>query len=143
MRDEEQDEKHDDQFNADQQHADAHAGLKRNLITGKRLAAETGKGGPRVGECVHANSEPCHATATTDAHYAEHQNDEYLDGIKVLEKPEVEHDNCADERLEDEQEFTLSDEISLAGLVNEFGDLEHRLMDRHVLELVEDHQTKK
>src|SRR5271163_4546683 len=143
MRDEEQDEQHDDQFYADQQHADAHAGLQRNLVTRERLAAKTGKGCPRVGKRVHSNSKPCHSTTSADPYNAEHQDDEHLDGIKVLEKSEVKHNDGADEGLKDEQEFTLGNEVGLAGLVNEFRDLEHRFVDRHVLELVVNHQTKK
>ena len=38
-RNEEQDEEHDQQFHRDQQHADAHAGLQRNVVAGVRLAA--------------------------------------------------------------------------------------------------------
>ena len=107
MRDEEQDEKHDNQFHADQQHADAHAGLQGNLVTRERFAAQTGKGGARIGEGIDANAEPSHATASADSHNAEHQDDENLDGVKVLEKPEVENNDSADEGLKDEQEFTL------------------------------------
>ena len=35
-RNEEQDEEHDQQFDGDQQHADAHAGLQRNVVAGDR-----------------------------------------------------------------------------------------------------------
>ncbi len=37
---EQQDEQHDHQLDADEQHADAHAGLERNRVAGIRLAAE-------------------------------------------------------------------------------------------------------
>ena len=33
-RDEQQDEEHDQQLDADQQHPDAHAGLQRNVVAG-------------------------------------------------------------------------------------------------------------
>ena len=40
-RDEQKNEKHDQQFDRDQQHADAHAGLQRNRIDRIRLAAQS------------------------------------------------------------------------------------------------------
>ena len=46
-RDEQQDEQHQDQLDADQQHADAHAGFQRNFVTRKRLAAQTGESAVR------------------------------------------------------------------------------------------------
>ena len=73
--DEEQNEEHDQQLNADQHHADAHAGFERNLVDRERLAAQSGEGGARVGEGVDADAEPGHAVAAGDADQAEHQND--------------------------------------------------------------------
>ena len=74
-RDEQQDAEHDQQLDGDQHHADAHAGLQRNLVDGIRLAAQAGEGGARVGEGVHADAEPRHAVAAGDSDHAEQQND--------------------------------------------------------------------
>ena len=71
---------HDQQFNADQHHADAHAGLERNGINRVRLAAQSGKRRARVGKRVHANAEPRHAVTAGDSHQAEQQNDDDLGG---------------------------------------------------------------
>src|SRR5262249_49623895 len=57
-RDEEQNAEHDQQLHADQHHADAHAGLQRNVVDRVRLALETGERCARVSEGVDADSEP-------------------------------------------------------------------------------------
>ena len=54
---------------------------------------------------------------------------------EVQQHAEVERDDDADEELEDQQELALLDEVGLAGLVDQLGDLEHRLVDRQVLQL--------
>ena len=59
-RNEQQDEEHDEQLDGDQQHADAHAGLQRNLIAGEGFALEGGEGRARVGEGVDAHAEGRH-----------------------------------------------------------------------------------
>ena len=48
----------------------------------------------------------------------------------------------ADEDLEDQDELALRDEIRLAGLVDQLGDLEHRPMHGQRLELREDHEAE-
>ncbi len=70
-RDEQEDGEHDQQFDRDQQHADAHSGLQRNRHDGVRFAAQSGEGCAGVGEGVDANSEPRHAVAAGDADEAE------------------------------------------------------------------------
>ena len=70
------------------------------------------------------------------------QDDRDLDQREVQQRAEVERDDDADEDLEDQQELALLDEVGLAGLVDELGDLEHRLMDRQVLELRADHEAE-
>ena len=72
-RDEEQDDQHHEQLDADEQHADAHAGLQRDGVAGERLAREAGEGGARIGEGVHPDAEPGHAVAAGDADEAEEQ----------------------------------------------------------------------
>ncbi len=67
---------------------------------------------------------------------------DYLDGLKVLEEPEIEHHDEADEHLEDEDELALCNEVGLAGLVDEFRDLPHGSVHGKVLELPVDDQTE-
>ena len=61
---------------------------------------------------------------------------------EVLQEPEVERDDDADEQLEDQQELALLHEVGLAGLVDQLRDLPHRLVHHHVLELRVDHQAE-
>ena len=75
---EQQDEEHEQQLDADQQHADAHAGLERNRVAGIRLAAQAGERRPRVRERVDADAEPRDAVAAGDADEAEEQDDRDL-----------------------------------------------------------------
>ncbi len=50
------------------------------------------------------------------------------------DQPEVGHHHRADEDLEDEQELALLDQVGLARLVDEVGDVGHRLVNRQVLD---------
>ncbi len=63
--------------------------------------------------------------------------------VHVLEHAEVDHHDGADEELEEKDELALRDEIRLAGLVNELGDVPHRLVHRQVLEPGEDHEAER
>ena len=60
----------------------------------------------------------------------------------MQQEAEVEHHDGADEDLEQEDELALGDEVRLAGLVDQLGDLPHRGVDGQVLELVEDHEAE-
>jgi hypothetical protein len=51
------------------------------------------------------------------------------------EPAEVDEDDRADEDPEDDEELALLDEVGLAGLVDQLGDLTHRLVDRHLPDL--------
>jgi len=51
---------------------------------------------------------------------------------------EVQHDDDADERLENEEELALRDQIGLAGLVDQLGDLAHRRVHGKAPQLRED-----
>ncbi len=62
--------------------------------------------------------------------------------LELLEEPEVEHHDHADEHLEQQDELALRDQVGLAGLVNQLGDLEHRRVHRQVLQLGEDDQPE-
>ena len=70
-RNKKQNAEHDQQLNADQHHANAHAGLERNGINRIRLAAQSGKCRPRIGKRVHPDAEPRHTVAAGDADQAE------------------------------------------------------------------------
>jgi len=60
----------------------------------------------------------------------------------VTEHREVDDHDNADEQLEQQDELSLRDQVRLARLVDQLGDLEHRLVHRHVLELAKDHQAE-
>ena len=59
-----------------------------------------------------------------------------------VEHAEIQHDDDGDEDLEDGDELALRDQVGLAGLVNQLGDLAHRAVHRQVLQLVEDDQAE-
>src|SRR5439155_357844 len=67
---------------------------------------------------------------------------EDAEGVEVLQEAEVDNDDEADEDLEEQDELALGDQVRLAGLVDELGDLSHRLVHGKVLELAEDHQPE-
>ena len=142
-RDEEQDAQHHEELDADEQHADAHAGAQRNRVDGIRHAPKAREGRPRVRERVDADAEPRHAVAAADADQTEEKDDDDLDGLHVLERAEVEHHDDADEHFQEEDELALRDQVGLARLVDQLRDLEHRLMDGQVLELPEDHHAER
>ena len=58
------------------------------------------------------------------------------------ERAEVERDDGADEQPENQQELALLNQVGLARLVDELGDLAHRRMHRHVLQLRVDDQAE-
>ena len=61
---------------------------------------------------------------------------------EVLQHAEVERDDRPNEDLENEDELALRDQIRLAGLVNQLGDLAHRFVDGHALELPVEHEAE-
>ena len=140
----EKNDQHDQEFDADQHHADAHAGFERNLVDGERLAGQGGECGAGVGEGVDANAEPGHAVAAGDADQAEGEDDDDAHGLHVLKHAKVKQDDDGDESPQQQDEFALGDEIGFAGLVDEFGDFAHGAMNRQVLEAhVDDHAEAK
>ena len=56
--------------------------------------------------------------------------------------PVVGRDDDGDEGPQEQDELALRDQIGLAGLVNQLGDLEHRCVDGQVLELCERHEAE-
>jgi hypothetical protein len=63
-------------------------------------------------------------------------------GFGLGARPEVVGDDGSDEEPENHQELALLNQVRLAGLVDQFGDLEHRPVDRHVLQLPVDQQAE-
>ena len=109
-----------------------------------RLAAQSGEGRAGVGEGVDANSEPGHAVAAQDADHAEAQDDgKGNHAVSHRHQPAVVgRDNDRDENPEQCDELALGHQIGLAGLVDQLGDVAHRLMNRHILQLPIDHQAE-
>ena len=136
---EQQDAQHDQQLDADEQHADAHARLERNGVDRVGLAFQAGKGRSRVRERVDADAEPGDAVAAGNADEAEEQDDGDPERPEVQQRAEVERDDRADEQLEQQDELALRDQVRLARLVDQLGHFEHRRVHGQVLELrVED-----
>src|SRR5579863_7496303 len=137
---EEQNKEHDEQFDTDQHHSDAHAGFERNLVNGIGFAGERGKGSARVRESVDANAEPSDAITAGDADEAEGEDDDDACCFHVLEHAEVKQDDDCDKYPKQKDEFSLGDEIGFASLVDQFGDLAHGAMHRQVFEAhIDDH----
>ena len=62
--------------------------------------------------------------------------------LEVLQEAEVDDDDDPDEQLEDRQELALLQQVGLAGLVDQLGDLAHRAVHRQGLQLLVDHQAE-
>src|SRR5437879_4616895 len=108
--DEEQDAEHQEQLDADEQHADAHPSLERDRVQGERLALEGGERSARVRERVDPHPEPGHAVAPADPDEAEEQDDQHLHRLELQQHAEIEDDDDPDERLEDQEELSLCDQ---------------------------------
>ena len=137
-RNEEQNEKHHQQLDADEHHADAHAGFERDVINRIRLAAQAGEGGARVGEGIDANAEPRDAVAAGDADEAEEKNNRQrgADGLirHGSENAEVEDDDDGDEEPEEKEEFALGEEVGFAGFVDQLGNFAHGAMHGQIFQ---------
>ena len=137
---EEQDDEHHQQLDADQHHADAHAGAQRNLENGIGLAAQAGKRRAGVGKGIDANAEPRHAVTAGDSHQAEEEDDRHAEGFIFQQHAEVEQDDRRDEDPEQQQELALRDQVGLAGFPNQLGNLSHGAVHRQVLQAaINDH----
>jgi hypothetical protein len=130
------------ELDGDQHGADRHAGLQRDGVGRVRLAAQRGEGRPAVGEGVDADAEPGDAVAAEDADDREPGDRGDLAGRHLLEGAEVDDDDRADEQPQERDELALGLEVGLAGLVDQLGDLAHRLVHRHVLELPVDRHAE-
>ena len=58
------------------------------------------------------------------------------------QKSEVDDQHQPDEQFQLEDEFQLGDHVGFAGFVNQFADLQHRAMHRHVFQAVVDDQAE-
>ena len=141
-RNEEQDDEHHQELDADEHHADAHAGPDGNLVNGKRLAAQAGKRRAGVRKGVHADAEPRHPVTAGNPDHTEQQDDGYAQGLVFEQHAEVEHDDDGDEDPEQEQEFALLDQVGLAGLPDQLGDLCHGTVDGKVFQAAVNNQSK-
>ncbi len=116
------------------------------MVDRVRLAAQAGEGGARIGEGVDANAEPRDAIAAGDTDEAKGENDGQRDGDGLSgdwrEDAEVEDDNDGDEEPENDEEFALGDEVSLAGFVDQLRDVAHGAMHGQILEAPVDHQAE-
>src|SRR5205085_765997 len=81
-------------------------------------------------------AEPGDPITPPDPDQTENQNDRQGNGDRLIryrrQNAEVKYDHHGNEEPQDQEEFPLSDQIGLAGLINQFGDFAHGAMDRHV-----------
>ena len=132
---EQQDDEHHQQLEADQHHADRHAGLQRDAVHRQRPAAQRGERGARVGEGVDPDAEPRHRVGAAHAEEAERQDDRDPLPREPDEHPVVDDDHRGDERPQDQQEPALLEQVGLARGVDQLGDLAHRQVHGHRLQL--------
>ena len=109
--------------------------FKWNRVAGERFPAQAGESRARVGERVHANAEPRHAIAARNADQAECQNDDHLHGCQAAQKAEIEHDDRANEELQNQQKPALREQVGFAGFVDQLRDFQHGLMYRQVAQM--------
>src|SRR6202030_2350692 len=133
-RDEKQNYEHHQQLDADQHHADAHAGFEWNAIDRIRFTAQARERGTRVGKRIHADSKPCNSVAARNSHHAEKQDDDHANRFIFQQQAEVQHDHDGDKAFEKKQKLALRDEIRLASFIDQFGDFPHRAMNRQILQ---------
>jgi hypothetical protein len=141
-RHEQKDAEHQHQLDRDQQHADRHAGLQRDRVGRERLAPERRKGRAGVGVGVDADAEPRDAIAAEDADDREGEDGDDLGRTELLEDAEVQAHDGGDEDPEQRDEAALRLQVGLAGFIDQLGDLPHRAVNLHVLELVRDDQAE-
>src|SRR6266566_6356236 len=152
-RDEQQNQKHQEQLDADQQHPDAHAGFQWNRMVRVWFSGQARERGAGVRERVHPDAEPGYPVAAGDSDEAEQQNDEHLARRKAAhhgagrvrrlrQRAEVQRHDRADKEPQNQQEPTLGEQIGLAGLVDQLGDLAHGAMHGEVAQLRVLRETK-
>ncbi len=100
---EDQDDEHHDELDADQEHADAHAGGQRDVEQLHGLAFKRGKGHAGIGQGVHADAEPGHAVGPEDADDGPGQDQENVLDSHVLQEAEIVENAGADKDEQDEK----------------------------------------
>ena len=148
-RDEHHDSDHEEQLNADQEHADRHAGLQRNSQGLQGVAAQTCKRGAAVGAGIDSDTEPGHAVATKNAQDRAEQDDAHGHDVARLrgsafcavsapdriQESEVDDHGTGDQEPQERQELALLREVTLAGLPDNDGDVAHGRMHRQCVHL--------
>jgi len=124
-RNKEQNHQHHQEFNADKHHADTHARAHRDPVNGIRLALQAGECSAGVSKCVHADAVPRYTITSANAEHAERQNDDHPERCVVQEDAKIQNNNGRNKDPEQEEEFTLLDEVGLAGLPDQLGYLGH------------------
>ncbi len=153
-RHEEQDDDHHHQFERDEEQADRHAGPQRNVDDIPRHAAQRGEGGAAVGVGVDADAVPGHRVGTAHADDREEQNvnerGDWADvsGLAVCSDvgfvPEAEQivaDGAGDQHPQHQQELALLNQVGFARLVDNLGDIQHRLVGGQPVDLRAQIQT--
>ena len=145
-RNEQQNAQHQEQLDADEQHADAHARAQRDRVNRVGLAAQAGKRRARIGEGVDPDAEPRHAVAAGDADQREKQDDRQGQDDRLTghrrQPTEIRGDDDRDEAPQDQDELALGDQVGLARLVDQLGDLQHAAVHGKVLQLLERHEAE-
>ncbi len=133
----EQDDQHHDQLHADQEQTDAHAGIQSYIQYLERFAGKAGKSRSAVGQGIHADTVPGYAVGTENTDYGPHQDEQYPAHRHLLQEAEVEGYTHADKGKEDGQEFTLLNQVGLAGFIDGIGYIQHCRMGLQFFYFVE------
>src|SRR5690606_13916898 len=75
---------------------------------------------------VDADTEPSDRERSQNSENRPEQDEQHFGEGHAFKYAEVVDDAGADQNLEDDQEFSLSDHIGFAGFVDEFGDIEKK-----------------
>jgi hypothetical protein len=121
---------------------DAHAGAQRDGEDGIRLALEARERRARVRVGVDEDAEPGDPVASEDTDDAEQDDDRDAHRVEAAQRAEVRDHDRADEDLQKHEELALGDEVGLASLVDELGDVGHRFVDRQVANALEHHHAE-
>src|SRR5262249_3806669 len=106
------------------------ARFEGSVIDRVGFAAQAGECGARIGKSVYADAEPRDAVAAGHTDHAKKQNDRKCDGDggNGSENTEVEHDHNSDEKPEQDEKFSLCEQVRFAGFVDQLGDIAHGAM---------------
>ena len=112
------------------------------MVKRKRFAAKARESGSRIRKCVYANTKPSHAVAACNSQHAEQKDDNYADGFIVQQDAEIQHYHHGNEQLEQQKKLALGNQVSLACLVDQLGDLAHCAMNRQILQPCVNHHAE-